>query len=115
MGEAAAVQCRIERHRREAGELAEPVDAGERFHYAPLPRAEFDELLRATDLRPQLVIAGQKGWLTDDLYTFALPKLKEIQLPANVHFSDAGSAVLAEQVASAIEQFLPRVPPKGSR
>jgi glycosyltransferase involved in cell wall biosynthesis len=28
----------------------------------------FDELMRETDLRPQLVIAGQKGWLTDELY-----------------------------------------------
>ncbi len=29
----------------------------------------FDELLRTTDLRPQLVIAGQKGWLTEDLFS----------------------------------------------
>lgn len=28
----------------------------------------FDELLRATDLRPQLVIAGPKGWLTEGLF-----------------------------------------------
>lgn len=28
----------------------------------------FDELLRTTDLRPQLVIAGPKGWLTEDLF-----------------------------------------------
>src|SRR5262245_38193556 len=28
----------------------------------------FDELMRTTHLRPQLVVAGQKGWLTDDLY-----------------------------------------------
>jgi glycosyltransferase involved in cell wall biosynthesis len=28
----------------------------------------FDALMRETDLRPQLVIAGQKGWLTDELY-----------------------------------------------
>ena len=27
----------------------------------------FDELMRTTDLRPQLVIAGQKGWLTQEL------------------------------------------------
>ncbi len=30
----------------------------------------FDELMRTTDLRPQLVVAGQKGWLTDDLYAY---------------------------------------------
>jgi alpha-1,3-rhamnosyl/mannosyltransferase len=28
----------------------------------------FDELLRTTELRPQLVIAGPKGWLTEDLF-----------------------------------------------
>lgn len=28
----------------------------------------FDELLRTTDLRPQLVIAGGKGWLTEELF-----------------------------------------------
>ncbi|MCE9606056.1 MAG: sulfatase-like hydrolase/transferase [Planctomycetia bacterium] len=45
---------------------------------------------------------------TDDLYTFALPKLKEIQLPLNVHFTPAGSAVLAEKVAAEIEKRLPK-------
>ncbi|MFN2454456.1 MAG: glycosyltransferase family 4 protein [Pyrinomonadaceae bacterium] len=28
----------------------------------------FDEILRATDKRPQLVIVGKKGWLTNDLF-----------------------------------------------
>jgi len=28
----------------------------------------FEELTRRTELRPQLVIAGQKGWLTDELF-----------------------------------------------
>jgi len=31
----------------------------------------FDEVMRATtDLRPQLVIAGKEGWLTDELFSF---------------------------------------------
>ena len=42
----------------------------------------------------------------DDLYTFAKPRLKEIQLPANVHFSKPGSKALAEQVAGSIEKAL---------
>jgi acyl-CoA thioesterase-1 len=42
------------------------------------------------------------GVAIDDLYEFALPKLKEIQLPANVHFSPEGSQVLAGQVAKSI-------------
>ncbi len=43
---------------------------------------------------------------TDDLYAFALPKLKEIQRPANVHFSPEGSKVLAGQVAKTILKAL---------
>jgi glycosyltransferase involved in cell wall biosynthesis len=30
----------------------------------------FDEILRTTSLRPQLVIAGKKGWLSNDLFSF---------------------------------------------
>ena len=30
----------------------------------------FDELVRTTELRPQLVIAGQQGWLTDELFRY---------------------------------------------
>jgi glycosyltransferase involved in cell wall biosynthesis len=30
----------------------------------------FEEVLRSTNLRPQLVIAGKKGWLTDELFTY---------------------------------------------
>jgi lysophospholipase L1-like esterase len=42
----------------------------------------------------------------NDLYAFALPRLKDIQRPVNVHFTDSGSAALAEQVAQAIRQAL---------
>jgi lysophospholipase L1-like esterase len=45
---------------------------------------------------------------TDDLYTFALARLKDVQIPKNVHFTPSGSAVLAEQVAAEIEKRLPR-------
>ena len=44
----------------------------------------------------------------DDLYEFSLPQLDKIQLPKNVHFSEAGSAALAEQVVKAISQQLPK-------
>ncbi len=43
---------------------------------------------------------------TNDLYAFALPKLKEIQREANVHFSPEGSAVLAQEVARQIQKQL---------
>jgi arylsulfatase len=44
----------------------------------------------------------------DDLYEFALPQLDKIQLKENVHFSPAGSEVLAQQVVKSIEQHLPK-------
>lgn len=43
---------------------------------------------------------------TNDLYAFAKPKLKEIQRPANVHFTGDGSKALAKQVAAAILKTL---------
>jgi acyl-CoA thioesterase-1 len=46
------------------------------------------------------------GVAIDDLYAFALPRLKEIQRPANVHFTPAGSKALAEQVAASILKAL---------
>jgi hypothetical protein len=39
----------------------------------------------------------------DDLHAFCLPRLKEIQLPANVHFTKAGYVALGEEVAKQIE------------
>lgn len=42
----------------------------------------------------------------DDLYTFAKPKLKEIQKPADVHFTPAGSRSLAEHVVEHIVKVL---------
>ena len=44
----------------------------------------------------------------DDLYEFALPQLDKIQQKENVHFSPAGSEVLAQQVVKSIEQYLPK-------
>ena len=46
------------------------------------------------------------GVAIDDLYDFSLPKLAEIQLPANVHFKPEGSKVLAKQVAAEIQKAL---------
>ena len=51
-------------------------------------------------------IMDARGIAIDDLYAFALPKLKEIQRPANVHFTPEGSAVLASQVAKSIVEAL---------
>lgn len=42
----------------------------------------------------------------NDLHGFCLPRLKEIQLPADVHFTKAGSELLAVEVAKQIESAL---------
>lgn len=53
-------------------------------------------------------IMDANGIALNDLHAFALPRLKEIQRPANVHFSPAGSKVLAEAVAKVIQEALPK-------
>ena len=42
----------------------------------------------------------------DDLYSFVLPKMSDLQIPRNVHFTKAGSRVLAEQVVASIRSVL---------
>lgn len=42
----------------------------------------------------------------DDLYNFALPRLAEIQRPANVHYTSQGYDRLAKQVAQSIQLAL---------
>jgi acyl-CoA thioesterase-1 len=58
-------------------------------------------------------VMDDNGIPIDDLYTFALPRLGEIQRPANVHFTPQGSKVLADQVAGSIRDALGRRPSSG--
>lgn len=51
-------------------------------------------------------VMREHGIAVDDLHTFAKNRLSEIQRPANVHFSDAGSKALAEQVVGSIRNAL---------
>ena len=51
-------------------------------------------------------IMEENGVAINDLYAFALPKLKDIQQPVNVHFTAKGSEALAERVAASIEAAL---------
>jgi len=53
-------------------------------------------------------VMEEHGIQINDLYTFSLPRLKEIQIPVNSHFHTKGSKVLAGQVAVAIEEALAR-------
>jgi lysophospholipase L1-like esterase len=52
-------------------------------------------------------IMAERGIAIDDLYSFALPRLADIQQPANVHFTPEGYEVLAQQVAASIGAALP--------
>ncbi len=47
------------------------------------------------------------GVAIDDLHAFVKPRQARIQRPNNVHFTDAGSAELAEVVAASIKTALP--------
>lgn len=52
-------------------------------------------------------VMEENGIVIDDLYVYALPQLKKIQRPKNVHFTPSGSDVLAKQVAESIAEHLP--------
>jgi acyl-CoA thioesterase-1 len=56
--------------------------------------------------RVALNVMKNHGVAIDDLYSFALPRLNDIQRPHNVHFTEAGSKLLAEQVAGSILKAL---------
>lgn len=51
-------------------------------------------------------IMKKNGVIINDLYSFALPCLKEIQKKQNVHFNENGYRLLGEQVASSILKAL---------
>jgi len=49
-------------------------------------------------------VMAECGVETDDLYAFAAPKAKDIQLPKNVHFSGDGYKQLAAAVVATVEK-----------
>jgi acyl-CoA thioesterase-1 len=51
-------------------------------------------------------VMKKHGVAIDDLHAFCLPKLAEIQLPANVHFKPEGSKELGKKVAGEITKAL---------
>ena len=53
-----------------------------------------------------LKIMKKNGIIVNDLHAFVLPRMKELQRPSNVHFTESGSKVLAGQVASVIKNNL---------
>jgi hypothetical protein len=51
-------------------------------------------------------VMKKHGVPTHDMYAFCMPRMKEIMLPANVHFTGDGSKALAETVVAEIEKAL---------
>lgn len=51
-------------------------------------------------------IMDENGIPINDLYAFSLPRLQEIQIPVNSHFTPEGNKVLAEHVSAAILKAL---------
>ena len=60
----------------------------------------------ATYNRAAVKVMDKYGVPIYDLYSFALPRLKEIQREQNVHFNPQGSEQLAEQCAKSILKAL---------
>lgn len=65
------------------------------------------DVIRYNDAARSIMI-GQEVTI-DDLYAFAVPFIHKIQRPVNVHFTEKGSAQLAEQVTKAIQGQLDRL------
>ena len=68
------------------------------------PRQPGDEITYNQIARKVMV---DNGVVIDDLHAAALARMPGIQLPANVHFTKEGSAVLAKHVAASIKSVLP--------
>lgn len=70
------------------------------------PPRRAEDVPRYNDVAKKIM--DENGVAIDDLYAFALPKLKEIQLPANVHYTPKGYEALAGEAAKSIGAALPR-------
>jgi len=72
----------------------------------PVPEGNLNPPRKNSDVAAYNAVAkkimAENGIPIDDLYTFALPRLKEIQLKENVHFTPEGYRALAGQVAASI-------------
>lgn len=68
------------------------------------PPRKNEDVVRFNAVAKQVM--EENGIAINDLYSFALERMKEIQRPVNVHFTDKGSQALAGQVAAIIEKNL---------
>jgi len=56
--------------------------------------------------REAVKIMNKNGVIINDLYVFMLPRMNELQLPKNVHFTEQGSFELAKKVVERINEAL---------
>ncbi|AMY08551.1 GDSL-like Lipase/Acylhydrolase [Luteitalea pratensis] len=107
-------QVSIEKYEKNLAELVERLKrTGATLIWAsttPVPDAEVTPPRRNRDVIAYNLAANrvmaQNGITIDDLYAVALPRLHEIQRPANVHYTDAGYEVLAARVAASVRAAL---------
>lgn len=78
----------------------------------PVPEGDQRPVRKAEDAPKYNAVAkkvmDENGVAINDLHAFALPKLKEIQLPSNVHYTAKGYQSLGEEVARRIQEALPK-------
>lgn len=76
----------------------------------PVPDARLNPPRKDSDVQAYNVIAkkvmDENKVPTNDLYAYTLPKLADVQLPANVHFKKEGYEFLAKKVVKSIEEAL---------
>ena len=77
----------------------------------PVPDAEVKPPRRNADViaynEAAAKIMTESGIAIDDLYSLVKPRLPELQLPANVHYTLPGYNVLGHQVAESVLRALP--------
>lgn len=81
-------------------------DCDARF-YIESAEAPYNEIARG--------IMAEEGVTLNDLWALASARQDELQIPRNVHFHKAGSAVLAKQVAQSIAAMLQQAPPESRK
>ncbi len=107
-------QVHIDQYEKNLRELVVQLKAtGAKLIWAnttPVPEGKVNPPRRPDDVSIYNAVAkkvmSEHGVAINDLYEFAQPRLKEIQMPVNVHFTEKGSRALAGRVAFAIENAL---------
>jgi acyl-CoA thioesterase-1 len=76
----------------------------------PVPDAKLTPPRKDSDVQAYNAVAkkvmDENKIPINDLYAYTLPKLADVQRPANVHFSTEGSQFLAKKVAKSVEEAL---------